>query len=65
MSDFLVYEATNHTFIATPQFDLSMLNRAISGNLIGTPVDKEEVYVAQISIQYVTDGPEFEEFTDS
>ena len=30
MSDFLVYEASNHTFIAKPLFDLSMLSKAIS-----------------------------------
>ena len=64
MSDFLEYEASNHTFIAKPLFDLSMLNKAISGNLIGTPDDSEELFISQISVQYVTNGPEFEELTD-
>ena len=66
MSDFLEYEASDpHTFIAKPMFDLSMLNKAISGNLIGTPLDSEELFIAQISIQYETDGPEFSELTES
>ena len=31
ISDFLVYEASKHIFIAKPLFDLSMLKKAISG----------------------------------
>ena len=31
MSDFLMYESSNHTFIAKPLYDLSMLKKAISG----------------------------------
>ena len=65
MDDFLVYEASSHTLIAKPQFDLSMFGKSISGTLIGSPVDSVEIYIAQISISYVSDGPQFVELTDS
>lgn len=42
-----------------------MLNKAISGSLIGTPDDAEEFFIAQISVTYVSNGPEFSELTES